>query len=278
MVQLKTINELNEMLSSVELQKQTIAFVPTMGALHEGHLKLIEIAKKNAEVVIASIFVNPLQFNKKEDFDNYPNRLESDLIQLQSIDCDYVFTPANDDLYSNYQVKDFEYGLIGEVLEGQYRPGHFNGMLNVIYRFLELIKPDIAVFGEKDYQQVALVRWLVKEYGFSTSILEAKTIREKSGLALSSRNLRLNEIDKKKAEKIIYCLEYCRDNKSSYTPKELKSYCINYLNKDFDLEYFEIVDENSMIAVKDWQDTDAPRALTAAVLSGVRLIDNLSLK
>lgn len=260
------------------LQNKSTVFVPTMGALHNGHLELIRMAKDQADVVICSIFVNPLQFNRQEDFDNYPDRMESDFEMLSELNCDVVFTPNKEDLYHGYEAQEFNYGKVGEVLEGQYRPGHFNGMLNVIYRFFELINPDYAIFGEKDYQQIALVRWMTKKFNFKTKILEAKTVREESGLALSSRNLRLSAEDKKIASKIIFCLKYCKENKSKYSPNELKTYCVEYLSKAMRVDYFDIVDEISMNSIKSWDETDFPRALTAAYISGVRLIDNLALK
>lgn len=278
MLQLNTVKELENHLKSSELEKKTIAFVPTMGALHDGHMKLIDLAKEKGDVVLCSIFVNPLQFNKKEDYDNYPNHLQRDLKLLQAAGCQMVFTPSKSDLFFNYEVKAFDYGEIGNVLEGQYRPGHFNGMLNVVFRFFEIIQPDFAIFGEKDYQQIALVRWMRNQHRFKTEIVEAKTVREQTGLALSSRNLRLAAEDLSKAQELNRCLQYCKAHKTSLSPEALKSHCIQELSNHFELDYFDIVDENTMRSIKRWEETSAPRALVAASISGIRLIDNLSLK
>ncbi len=277
MIRIESIGKLEQSLLQVRKQNLTVGFVPTMGALHQGHLDLIRVAQENTDFVICSIFVNPLQFNNKVDFDTYPIQIEEDISMLESRQCNAVFMPKVKEMFPKEETLSFNYGQLGEVMEGKYRPGHFNGMLTVIKRFFELIHPDVAVFGEKDYQQLALVKWMVKKLQLNVKVIPCPTVREVDGLAMSSRNLNLNRDVRQRASLLHQALDYCRENKNTISPSNLVNECTKMLESDFKLDYFRIVDENTFANIEEWSQSPSPRAFVAAFLSGVRLIDNLSL-
>ena len=253
-------------------------FVPTMGALHDGHLSLIELAKKEVDEVICSIFVNPLQFNRKEDLEKYPDRLKEDRKMLESVGCDLLFTPSYEEVYPNKPQLNFNFGSIGKGMEAEHRPNHFEGVAAVIKRFLEILSPTKAYFGEKDFQQLAIIKWLAREYHFNTAIVGCPTIRAKNGLAMSSRNYLLQKKDLEIAAKIYETLYYARNHIDNTEPSALSEECFSKLSEaGFKVEYFTIADENTMEPLKKWDRSTAARAFVAANLSGVRLIDNLSL-
>jgi len=255
----------------------TIGFVATMGALHEGHIALIKRAKKENDLVVCSIFVNPLQFNRKVDLEEYPNRLEEDIALLKEANCDILYTPLKEDIYPNQPDLNFNFGSIGKGMEAEYRPKHFEGVAAVINRFFEILQPTKAYFGEKDYQQLAIVRWLTSIKKFDTEVVGCETIRFDNGLAMSSRNFLLAEEEFETASKIYQTLQFCKKNRSNFLPRELAEKCFNILEEDFDPEYFIIADELTMKPLTNWSDSNNPRAFVAAYLSTVRLIDNLSL-
>ncbi len=254
-----------------------IGFVPTMGALHEGHLSLIEQAKKYSDLVVCSIFVNPLQFNRKEDLVNYPKRIVEDTKLLEGAGCNCLFIPEVEEVYPQPPKIKFDFGSIGVGMEADYRPGHFNGVAAVIDRFFKILNPDFAFFGEKDFQQLAIVRWLVHSTHSATQIIPCNTKRYNSGLAMSSRNFRLNESELAIAAKIYQALSFALENKEILMPEEIISKCKSMLAIDFSVDYFQIADENTMLPLKSWSDSNHPRAFVAAYLNGIRLIDNLSL-
>lgn len=254
-----------------------IGFVPTMGALHYGHMALVRRAKEENDLVVCSIFVNPLQFNRKEDLSNYPNRLKEDSAMLEEVGCDILFTPSKEELYTNQPALDFDFGSIAKGMEAEYRPGHFEGVAAVIERFLSILSPHKAYFGEKDYQQLAIVRWVKEHFNFDTEIIGCKTVRDENGLAMSSRNYLLEEKHYITASKIYQLMKYCQTQVGQQAPQELAKYCFEALKKDFKPEYFEIVDENSLNPIKAWSESKRPRVFVAAYLGSVRLIDNLSL-
>jgi len=277
MKQFSAGKELSIYLKDVRKQGLKTGFVATMGALHKGHIALIEQAKKENDLVICSIFVNPLQFNRKEDLEKYPNRIKDDKALLEQGGCDILFTPYKEDMYPREPNLSFNFGSIGKGMEAEYRPSHFEGVAAVINRFFELLNPDKAYFGEKDYQQLAIVRWLAKEKRFNTEVVGCKTIRFENGLAMSSRNFLLAEAEFETAAEIYQVLEFCKENRSSYSPNELAAKCFKMLSENFDPEYFIIADELTMKPLSDWSESKNPRAFVAAYLSTVRLIDNLSL-
>src|SRR5690606_34814062 len=199
---IKISKELSEWVNLHQSQNKSVGFVPTMGALHDGHLSLIEKAKNNADLVISSIYVNPLQFNNPEDFNNYPSTIEQDLEKLEKAGCDVAFLPDYQQIYEGYTIKDFDMHQLDAPMEGFYRPGHFNGMANVVMRFFEIIHPNKAFFGLKDYQQYIIVKTLAAELFPSLEIIGVETLRDNNGFALSSRNLRLNETELQAASKV----------------------------------------------------------------------------
>ncbi|MEQ8907912.1 MAG: pantoate--beta-alanine ligase [Vicingaceae bacterium] len=270
-------NAISRQLNKLEQAGQSIGFVPTMGALHEGHMGLIERAKAENNVVVCSIFVNPLQFNRQVDLDTYPDRMKEDKAMLKSQDCDFLFSPTKEDLYQEKPALDYDFGSLGRGMEADYRPGHFEGVAAVIDRFLRVLKPSRAYFGEKDFQQLAIVKWLVEKENFDTQIVGCETIRFENGLAMSSRNYNLAEEDFKTASEIYQWMKFCQKNKGQFEPQELAAFCFEKLKQKFEPEYVTIADENNMKPLEKWSDSKRPRVFIAAYLSSVRLIDNLSL-
>lgn len=277
MIEIKKINELKSQLSLWKEAGQSIAFVPTMGALHQGHLSLLEKAREMADQTVFTIYVNPLQFNKQEDFIKYPNTLQRDLNMLNEGNCSLVYLPIQEELFPTKPTMDYDMGHLGKSMEGEFRPGHFQGMAAVVERFLRIIEPDYALFGEKDFQQYAIVNWLAKSRNLNCEIVLGETYRMENGLAYSSRNFRLNEEELLLAVKLYKNLNYCKLMRNQLDIPELLNLVKKDLEQDFDLEYFKIVDEQSFKELNDWTDSKRPRAFVAANLSGVRLIDNLSL-
>lgn len=255
------------------------AFVPTMGALHAGHLALVRQAKLEADFVIVSVFVNPTQFNRSEDLENYPRDERGDAAMLESVGCDAVWFPSVEDVYPNgAQSNSYNLGIMDEVMEGEFRPGHFQGVATVVDRLFRLVEPHMAFFGEKDYQQVAVIQSMVAECGHDVDVRVHDTVREKSGLAMSSRNRRLSPEQLQKATVIFEAMNWIRMNKDKGTPIELLDLMRTKVQEaGFDLEYLEIADERSLIPLKEWSDSKSPRIFAAASLGPVRLIDNLSL-
>jgi pantoate--beta-alanine ligase len=274
----KTKLELTRFLSS-EKKVKSIGFVPTMGALHEGHLQLIKQSKKECEITVCSIFVNPTQFNNATDLANYPNTLKEDLLKLENLNCDAVYIPKVDDLYEeNEKAKEFEFGTLSTTMEGEFRPGHFNGMATIVEKFFNIIKPTKAYFGQKDLQQLQIVKTLAKQTNSEIEIVGIPTIREESGLAMSSRNALLTTEGRKDAPLIFECLNYCRANKNKGIDF-LKSHTKTKFaeNKNFELEYVEFVALNTMLPITKWEKENENAICIATYIDGVRLIDNIIL-
>jgi len=270
--------ELSAYLSTLP-KEQIIGFTPTMGALHDGHLSLITASNKKCDITICSIFVNPTQFNNKEDLVNYPNTLNADLALLKKANCDITYAPQFSDMYNNGEmVRKYNFGDIATTMEGKYRPGHFIGMATIVEKLFNIIQPTIAFFGQKDLQQLQIVKALVKQMESTIKIEGVPTIREKNGLAKSSRNKLLSESAKKEAALIYNCLNYCKRNKEKEIA-ELKYYIQNQFeqHENFKLEYAEIVALNTMQPIKKWQGKNENAVCIAAYHSGVRLIDNIIL-
>ena len=276
----RTIDELKATLSVLKSKGETLAFVPTMGALHEGHISLIEKADSLASIVLSSIYVNKSQFNDSSDFDNYPRTLAEDIQKLESAKCNIVFVPSQEEmdalsLYESFDISEFDL-----YMEGKHRPGHFNGVANIVYRFLNLIQPDYAVFGEKDYMQYILIKKLAYTFFENTEIVIAATKREKSGLAMSSRNARLSP---KSITDSLVLSQLMNELK-----KDIKSFS-NYadfakwkstLKTDLtgiEMEYFELVENGLIKPVEKINDKVSLRCCICAKVEGVRLIDNMLL-
>lgn len=250
-----------------------------MGALHEGHLSLIRAAKKESEIVISSIFVNPIQFNDPKDFEKYPKTEAEDLKMLESAGCDIVFIPSVDEMYpSDFKKEVFDFGDLEKVMEGAHRPGHFAGVATVVKRFFELVQPDKAFFGLKDYQQYSIIRALVKNTGMNIEIIGMPTVREEDGLAMSSRNRLLSGKEREEAVLLIRLLQQTKENFPKKSISALKSDFITGIEKNpsFRLDYFEIADGTTLQPLTD-KNSAEPRAFVAAFLGNVRLIDNISL-
>ena len=260
--------------------KTTIGFVPTMGALHKGHLSLIKRAKKENNFIVVSIFVNPTQFDKKEDLDQYPRTLEKDLELLESVDCDAVFVPSVDDIYNDQILAvNFDFDGLDLEMEGKHRLGHFNGVGTIVKKLFDLVKPNKAYFGEKDFQQLQIIRNMVKKNHIPVDIIGCKIFREKDGLAMSSRNVRLSENQRKMAPFIYKTLKKAKQKFNENSIAEV----IRWVQKEFEnnsilkLEYFEIANIETLKPSKRKGKKVKYRGFIAAFAGNVRLIDNIAL-
>jgi pantoate--beta-alanine ligase len=273
----KTVKEVQDYLS--QQNPITVGFVPTMGALHDAHISLIDASKYENEITISSIFVNPKQFNKKEDLVNYPRNTETDLAKLEAASCDVVVIPSVEEMYPTKVEKEFAFGLLSEVMEAEHRPGHFNGVAIVIERFFEILNPTNAYFGEKDFQQLAVVKELVKQINSSVNIVGCPIFREENGLAMSSRNERLSKEEKEIASNISKTLRYVSNHKNEFSVADLKTYFLEQMHQYqlFEPEYFEIADETTLRPIKNWHEAQQYIAFTAINVNGVRLIDNMTI-
>ena len=253
-----------------------IGFIPTMGALHKGHLSLVEKAKKYADKIVVSIFVNPTQFGDSNDFINYPCSTKQDLALLEELNVDMVFLPTSaEELYSIENYQPFSFNSIDSVMEGSYREGHFDGVVRVVKLFLELIQPDFAFFGEKDYQQLLIIKKLIDNIGVKTKIISCQTLREKDGLAMSSRNRRLSASDRALAANLYKVLSFCKEKYSPNSIAEMEKVCLQKLAEFSIPDYFEIRNAEDL-SKKGSIDTKW-RAFTATKIGEVRLIDNIAL-
>ncbi len=279
MITINSKTELASLINSIKLSNKTIGFIPTMGALHQGHLSLVSESKKQCNISIVSIFVNPTQFNDLSDLEKYPRTLESDLKFLDEIDCDIVFTPENEEMYPKKDNRIFDFGNIDKVMEGAFRPGHFNGVAQIVSKLFDIVKPNCAFFGKKDFQQVAIINNMVKQLNYNIQIISCQIIREKSGLAMSSRNERLSPENRKKASFIYETILEAKKLAKLKTVNDVKTFVENKFteNTDLKLEYFEIVDDFSLQSVKNWTDSQNITACIVAHIEGVRLIDNIKI-
>ena len=271
---------LAEMLSAYRTAGYRIGFVPTMGALHEGHLSLIRAAREANDIVVVSIFVNPTQFNDPEDYRNYPRTREADRLRLEEAGVDLAFMPDEAEMYpeGRQNLADFDPGYLGQVLEGEKRPGHFEGMATIVKKLLETVKPDYAYFGQKDYQQLLIVRELVSTYQLPVSIVSEPIVRESDGLALSSRNVLLTPEERELAPVIYQTLKYCRDQvERDFRPEEVSQEGVDALNRyeAFTLEYFTIRNAFTLAPVTSAERPKAAIILVALGIGKVRLIDNM---
>lgn len=281
MILLKTASDLSRTLASRRASGARIGFVPTMGALHPGHLKLVEHSKKNSDTTVVSIFVNPTQFNDANDFAQYPITLEKDIYLLEQAGCDILFLPAIDEIYprGTSLQEPYALGYLETLLEGKYRPGHFQGVCQVVHRLLELVQPSLLFMGQKDYQQCMVVRQLIHLKQLPVDLRIIPTLRETSGLALSSRNLRLSEKDKEAATAIYRSLQMIRNELRPGNLGSLITRAINEIRAaGFEkIDYVSIASAQDLSEVSNWNGHSPLVALVAAFLNGVRLIDNLPL-
>ena len=255
----------------------SIGFVPTMGALHQGHLSLVERAARENDRVVVSIFVNPNQFNDPNDLKNYPRTLDADKALLSAVAYDYLFVPSIDEVYPETDTRKFSFGALETVMEGRYRPGHFNGVAQVVSKLFDMVRPDRAYFGLKDFQQYSIIKNMVSRMDLPVSIVGCDTMREADGLAMSSRNTLLT-IEHRAVAPQIYCiLQEARVEAGHFTPEEVQMKVKGKISsfKLLNLEYFEIVDELTLLPCTDWSQPGKKVGCIAVYAGSVRLIDNI---
>ena len=274
---IKTKQELQQTVAALKRQGKTIGLVPTMGALHEGHASLIRRCVSENEVTFVSVFVNPTQFNNMEDLQKYPRDLIRDAELLSTIGADFMFAPTPEEMYTAEEMNttfEFDFGGLDQVMEGKMRPGHFNGVVQVVSKLFRLVQPDRAYFGEKDYQQLAIIRRMVDVMEFNLQIVGCPIVREESGLALSSRNERLSKAEKQTAVNISRILFASVDYAKTHSVPETQQWVINEINsiEGLEVEYYEIVDQTTLLPV-----TDFSHAIGCVTVycGPVRLIDNI---
>lgn len=267
-------NELNQ------LKGKSIGLIPTMGALHQGHLSLIKQSIKDNDITVVSIFVNPTQFNDKKDLEKYPRTLEEDCKLIKALGVNFVFAPTVKEIYPEPDTRVFSYAPQDEVMEGKYRPGHFNGMCQVVSKLFSIVSPTRAYFGEKDYQQLIIVKRMVEDLNFDIEIVGCPIIRENDGLALSSRNALLSKEDRQNALEISKTLfdskEYAKENSLKNTLAYVKDRIA--ADKNLELQYFEIVNAETLLPVENWDDSSSIIGCITVFCGAVRLIDNIKYK
>ncbi len=272
------ISQIQEYLKKIEATGKTIGFVPTMGALHEGHASLVARSHNENDLTIASIFVNPTQFNNPEDLKKYPRTLLEDSQLLEKNGCDLLFAPSAEEMYQDWPKIQLNFGELENVMEGKFRKGHFNGVGIVVAKLFNIVKPDKAYFGLKDLQQVAVVNLLVKDLSFDLQIIPCATLREADGLAMSSRNRRLSTAARNKASKVYQSLKLGEEQLlRGVSPAQVQNDISTYFKQfpEFDLEYYEIVSFENLQAIKTYKTSEKTAICIAAYLDGVRLIDNI---
>ncbi|MCL6261108.1 pantoate--beta-alanine ligase [Aquiflexum sp. TKW24L] len=277
---LRTKEEVNYNLQILPKSNKTIGLVPTMGALHQGHLELVKIAKQNSAYVVVSIFINPTQFNNQEDFEKYPKTLDKDLELLHKSGVDYLFMPDTVEIYPSRPTLSIDFGHLDKILEGSFRPGHFNGVGIVVSKLLNIVKPNIAFFGQKDLQQVAIIKRLVEDFSFDVKINVVPTVREEDGMALSSRNLRLDPESRQSARIISKALFFAKSELlagNSWLSIRKKVNQMFESEPQAKLEYFEMVTSDSFHILDSIGNERNVSICAAAYISDIRLIDNISI-
>lgn len=274
----KTAEELRSFVTEERKQGHRIAFVPTMGALHEGHLSLVRRALKENDCCIVSVFVNPTQFNNPRDLETYPRTLDADSRLLASIGTTALFAPEVETIYPEPDTRVFHVGAVAEVMEGKYRPGHFNGVMQVVSRLFDLVQPDCAYFGEKDFQQIAVLRAMAREIKSPVEIIACPIVREEDGLARSSRNTLLSEEGRVQAPNIYRILSESRTWSKELSPKAVIERATQLLDAipTLRVEYFEIVDADTLQPITRWEDSSKPHGCITVYCGEVRLIDNIA--
>lgn len=274
-----TITETQAAIQKQISNGKTIGFVPTMGALHEGHITLIRLAALENDFVVVSIFVNPIQFNNQEDLAKYPRNLEADIQLLEETGCKLVFAPSADEMYPEPDLTEFDFGQLDKVMEGKFRPGHFKGVAIVVKRLFEIVTPHKAYFGEKDFQQLVIIKKMVDMLQIPVEIVPCPIVREADGLAMSSRNARLTPEERAEAPVIHKALSAIKENYSWFIPDGVKQLVTGEIQENhyFRVEYVGIVDTETLLPFEDWQDVEHAVVCVAAYIGGVRLIDNIVL-
>ena len=277
----KTVRGLQNRLDQLKKEGKTIGFVPTMGALHQGHMSLVNSANKKADITVVSIFVNPTQFNEKSDLDKYPRTLEKDAALLKSNHCDIIFAPSETQIYPKDGLPKVGLDIthLIQSMEGPNRPGHFEGVVQVVHRLLSIVGPDYLFMGQKDFQQFTIIGHMLKKLKLKTKLIVCEIIREKDGLAMSSRNVRLTPAIRKKCSLLYETLTWCKANLNKYSIKTLEKKALEKLSqKPFKTEYYKIVDGYDLMPISDISNHKYIVACTAVWAGKVRLIDNMILK
>ena len=274
-----TISETRNAIQQHISEGKTIGFVPTMGALHEGHLTLIRQAANENDFVVVSIFVNPIQFNNPEDLAKYPRNLDEDLQKLEGTGCRLVFAPTPEEMYPAPDLTLFDFGQLDKVMEGKFRPGHFNGVAIVVKRLFEIVTPNKAYFGEKDFQQLAILKKMVEQLQIPVEIVACSIVREHDGLAMSSRNARLTADQRAEAPVIFKALTSAKQNHSWFIPAGVKQLVRGEIEENhlFRVEYVDVVNAETLQPFEDWMDVEHAVVCVAAFIGSVRLIDNIVL-
>lgn len=278
MIVYRTKDDLTGHLNLVRNEKKSIGLVPTMGALHRGHTSLVERAAAENDVVVVSIFVNPTQFNDPGDLERYPRTLDRDLALLQELETDLVFVPSVTEMYPEEDEQLFDLDPLDKVMEGKHREGHFNGVAQIVSKLFQLTLPKRAYFGQKDFQQLVIVRRLTEIMKLELQIVPCPIIREKDGLAMSSRNIRLTREERKLAPFIYKTLMLATKKKEELSPPELKDWVRSTFDKqpELRLDYFEIVEDKGLKSISTWEEGLNKVACVAVLLGSVRLIDNVN--
>lgn len=277
---MKTVDnstDLQRYLNKERENGKRIGFVPTMGALHEGHVSLVHKCVEDNDISVVSIFINPTQFNDKNDLVSYPKTPEQDYALLLSAGCDYVFIPSEKEMYPEPDTRVFDFGRLAEVMEGKHRPGHFNGVGQIVSKLFDIVEPQKAYFGEKDFQQIAVIRAMVKLLNQNVEIISCPIIRENDGLAMSSRNVRLSPAQRQNAPAIARVLRESTTFAPGQSVQETIRFVIDRINKESEMnvEYYEIVDSETLEPISDWADTKDPVGCITVFCGSVRLIDNI---
>jgi pantoate--beta-alanine ligase len=281
MILFRQVLTLGNYLEKLKLSGKTIGFVPTMGALHKGHASLIQTSKSNADITVCSIFVNPTQFNDQKDYEKYPVTIADDIAKLEHLKCDILFLPSVNEIYPNGSLSKIKYDLknIESLVEGKYRPGHFQGVSQVIDRLLHIVKPNKIFLGQKDFQQLLVIKRLVDLLHMPVEVIACPTLREPSGLAMSSRNMRLTEQQKEAASSIYKVLVRIKDDSDRSPTAFVEQHATKYLlNNGFEkVDYVSIVNAKTLMPLTESDETTSKVVLVAAFIGGVRLIDNMLL-
>lgn len=277
---IQTIQELRTELNALRKEGKTIGLVPTMGALHAGHASLVKRAVVENDVVVVSDFVNPTQFNDKNDLLKYPRTLDADCKLLEECGASFIFAPSVEEIYPEPDTRQFSYAPLDTVMEGKFRPGHFNGVCQIVSKLFLIVEPTRAYFGEKDFQQLAIIREMVRKYPFNLEIVGCPIVREADGLALSSRNARLSDEQRVQALQISKTLFASVEYARVHTLAETKTFVESAIAgaEGLRLEYFEVVDGDSLQTVCDWEDSSYIVGCITVFCGDVRLIDNIKYK
>lgn len=278
MIIIRTVRELQAAMQQHRDQGQSIGLVPTMGALHQGHLSLMNRARQDNDIVVASVFVNPTQFNNPDDLRTYPRTEEADCQAMESVGVDYAFIPTVEEIYPEPDTRVFDLGPVAEVMEGAMRPGHFNGVAQIVSKLFAWTLPTRAYFGEKDYQQIAVIRKMAELEGFNFDIVACPILRHEDGLAMSSRNVRLTPEQRGIAPMIRKVLLESLELKDAKTVSEVKQFVKEKIDsvKGLTTEYYEIVDSKTMQPIAEWADAETAVGCVTVYCGEVRLIDNIT--